>query len=131
MWGFSLAVQWLWFHASTSEDLCLIPSQRTKIPHGLWCFQKIKNKQTKDFHVRPETIKFLNENMFWLHWYPLLVMLMWIWLQRQWKRSNNKQMGLHQAKKFWIVKENISKQKVFYRMWEDIYRSYIQYRVNI
>ena len=40
-------------------------------------------------------------------------------------------MGLYQAKKFWIVEENISKQKVFYIMWEDIYRSYIQYRVNM
>ena len=66
MQGFSLTVQWLGLHVSTSGDLCLIPGQRIKIPHGMWCFQKIKNKTTtttKDLHVRPETIKLLKENI--------------------------------------------------------------------
>ena len=38
----SLAVQWLWFWASTEEGMVSIPGQRTKIPHALWRSQKEK-----------------------------------------------------------------------------------------
>ena len=36
-----LVVQWLRIHTSTAEGSGLIPGQETKIPHVVWCGQKI------------------------------------------------------------------------------------------
>ena len=38
--GTFLATQWLRFGASSAEGTGLIPGQRTKIPHVVWCNQR-------------------------------------------------------------------------------------------
>ena len=43
MWGTSLVVQWLRFHAFTAADSGSIPGQGTKISHAMWSKKK-KNK---------------------------------------------------------------------------------------
>ena len=40
----SLVVQWLRLHAANAGSMGLIPSQGTKIPHAMWCGQKIFQK---------------------------------------------------------------------------------------
>ena len=45
--GTSLVVQWLRLHASTAVGAGLIPGRGTKIPHTVWCGQKIKLKKKK------------------------------------------------------------------------------------
>ena len=48
----SLAVQWLWFWASTEEGVVLIPGQGTKIPYALWHRQKKKSLIWKEGSTR-------------------------------------------------------------------------------
>ena len=43
--GTSLAVQWLRLHTSTAAGMGSILGQGTKIPHAVWCDQKIKKKE--------------------------------------------------------------------------------------
>ena len=46
--GTSLMVQWLGLHVSNAGGAGSIPGhQGTKIPHALWCGQKIKINKTK------------------------------------------------------------------------------------
>ena len=43
-----MVVQWLGLYTSTAEDVGSIPGWGTKIPHAVWCHQKlnlIKKKQ--------------------------------------------------------------------------------------
>ena len=75
---------------------------------------KINSKWTKDFNVRPETIKFLEENigskLFDIALTYIYIYLDIISLSKGIKRKN-KQMGLHQNKKVFTVKETINKMK--------------------
>ena len=46
--GTYLVVQWLRLHASTARDVGSIPGWGTKIPHAMWCSQKVKKKKKKE-----------------------------------------------------------------------------------
>ena len=45
--GTSLVVQWLGIHTSIAGSTGSIPGQGTKIPHALWCSQKISKNKNK------------------------------------------------------------------------------------
>ena len=49
MWGTSLVVQWLRFHAFTAADSGSIPGQGTKISHAMW--SKKKKKKNKNENI--------------------------------------------------------------------------------
>ena len=49
-WDFP-GTQWLRFHASSTGGSGLIPGWGTKIPHVIWCSQKIKYRKDDDVDI--------------------------------------------------------------------------------
>ena len=98
-------------------------SRKMKLDHFLMPSTSINSKWIKDWNIRPQTIKILEENIdskfsgissyqyFFSDVSP-----------RQGKQK--KKMGLHQSKKFCTVKETINKTKRQPTEWENIFANY-------
>ena len=69
--------------------------QKNETRHLLIPHRRINSKWTKDFNVRPQAIKIIEENIGSQLFDISLSNLFWIYLLGQKKQKKNKQMGLH------------------------------------
>ena len=83
-----------------------------KLDHLLTPYTRINSKWYNDLNVRLKTIKILEENIISAKSQILLIAIFYlVYLLRQEKQKKNKQMGLHQTKRFFTAKETINKTK--------------------
>ena len=83
-------------------------------------YTRINSKWIKDLNVRPETIKILEENI-GNKISDSAHSNIFSDISPQARKTKNKQMGLHQIKKFLHSKETIDKMKRQPTKWENIF----------